>query len=406
MDPRKRRKLIGRLVYIGLGLVLAGLLVLGFLPKPVPVTVGKVAKRPLTVTVDESGRTRIRHRYVVSSPVLGSLARISLDPGDAVRADDVVARIAPVAPGLLDQRSRAEASARVSVAQANVLRARAGVHRAEAALQFSREQAQRLRSLNKSGGATEQALEQAEFELRAAEEDHEAALFAVRVAENELAVAKTAIASTEPGHAEGEPILLRAPVSGDVLKVMQQSEGVVQPGTPLLEIGDPGALEIVVDVLTTDAVDIQKGAPAAITRWGGDEVLHAVVREKEPSAFTTHSALGVEEQRVSVLLDFVEPADKLTALSDNYRIEAHIQTAKRDATLVVPASALFRAAGGFACFVVRDERAVQVEVAVGLRTPELAEVKKGLRTNDVVVLYPSDQVADGVRVAPQAERRK
>jgi HlyD family secretion protein len=200
------------------------------------------------------------------------------------------------------------------------------------------------------------------------------------------------------GVQKGGNLRLTAPVAGPVLKVFQESEGAVQPGTPLLEIGDPKTLEIVVDVLSMDAVRIEPGAPARIERWGGAHVLNARVRTKQPSAFTTRSALGVEEQRVPVVLDLVDPPERWQALGDGYRVEARIQVDHRDSAVVIPASALFRDGDGFSTFLVRGQLAKKVKVEIGARTPDWAEVKSGLAPGDVVVLYPSDQVADGVKV--------
>lgn len=398
MDSRKRRRIVSRTITIAVVVGVLVLIGLGFVPKPIPAAVGKVERRALEVTVEEPGRTRIRSRYVISAPVVGQLARIDLRAGDQVQENQVVARISPVAPQLLDERTRAQASARVAVAQANLARAQAAIQRANTGLSFSRDQAERTRKLHAQKGTSEQALEQAEFQLRSAEEEFASAQLGERVAANELAAARAALASMsgEGGGASALPVT--APVRGQVLKIFQESEGVVQPGTPLMEIGDPSALEIVVDVLSTDAVRIPIGAPARIVRWGGDRPIAARVRRKEPTAFTTRSALGVEEQRVPVLLDLTEPREQWLSLGDGYRVEAHIQIAKIEDAVVVPASALFREDDGFVAFAVRDGVARKTKVQTGARTPDWVEVKGGLKAGDEVVLYPSDKVVDGVEL--------
>ena len=447
MDKRKRSRIVSRVVTLVVLVGVATLIALGFVPKAVPVSVAKVERRTLEVTVDEPGKTRLRERHVISAPVAGQLARITLRAGDRVERDAVIAQISPVAPQLLDARTRAQAEARVEVAKANRERARAAARRAQSALTFAREQAARSRKLQAQGGASQQALEQAEYAARAAEEELATLRVGERVADNELAAARAALASMagagagrdtlgerhdestrdapRPNARETElsaavahdrpasglaettdAITVRAPLAGQVLRVLKESEGVVTSGTPLLELGDLRAIEVVVDVLSADAVSIAPGASARIDRWGGSGVLSARVRAKEPSAFTTRSALGVEEQRVPVLLDLVDPVERWQGLGDGYRVEARILTARIDDAVVVPASALFRDAAGFATFVIRDQRAHKVLLAVGARTPDWVEVKRGLEPGSTVVIYPSDQVTDGAKVAPQGGERR
>lgn len=400
MDVRKRRRIVGRVITT---LVLLGVVVLiglGFVPKPVPVNVGKVEKRALEVTVDESGKTRIRDTYIVSAPVTGNMSRIPLRAGDSIAEGDEITQITPLMPQLLDTRTRAEATARVEVASANVRRTKAAITQAESALGYAKSQAERSQKLRHSGGMSEQQYEETQYRLRAAEEEFEAAGLAVRVSENELETARSALTSvTGEGKRSASGVKVTSPSAGRVLRVLQQSEGAVQAGTPLIEIGDPRRIEIVVDVLTTDAVDIAMGAVATIERWGGDHPLAARVKYKEPSAYTTRSALGVEEQRVPVVLDIVDEPSRWTELGDGYRVEARIRTAFVPDALTVPASALFRESDAWATFKVNGEHAHKVPVGIGLRTPDFAQVAKGLELGDSVVLYPSDRVVDGVGVA-------
>jgi HlyD family secretion protein len=405
MDPRQRRRIVGRIITWTVVLGVLVLIGLGFVPKPIAVTIGKVERRPLEVTVDEPGRTRIRNKYVISAPVSGNLARIDLRAGDVVEAGAVIAELSPAIPQLLDERTRAEAAARVAVAQANLARTKSTIERANSGLSFAREQAERMRKLHNQSGASQQQLEQSEYQEKSASDELASAQLGEKVAANELEAAKAALASMAGGKG-GTKLRLVAPVRGEVLRVYQESEGVVQLGTPLVELGDPHALELVVDVLSTDAVRIALGAPVRIERWGGDFPLKARVRTKQPSAFTTRSALGVEEQRVPVVIDISEDPARWLALGDNYRVEAHIQVANLPSALVAPASALFRSEGSWQAFVLKNERAKKVKVETGARTPDWVEVKSGLAEGDQVVLFPSDTVVDGVKLAPQAPARE
>lgn len=399
MEQRKRRRIVGRIVTTTVLIGAAALIALGFVPKPIAVTVGKVERRALEVTVDEPGKTRIRTKYVISAPVTGQLSRIALQAGDVLEVGNLVAEISPVAPQLLDERTRAEASARVAVAQSNVARTQAVITRSQSTLSFARDQAARTRKLFSEGGASKQALEQAEYQQRSGEEEFSGSQLGERVAQSELEAARAALASMTGSSKGATKLTLTAPVRGQVLHVFQESEGVVQLGTPLIEIGDPHALEVVVDVLSTDAVRIEVGARARIERWGGDVPLEARVRSKQPSAFTTRSALGVEEQRVPVLVDIVDDPAKWRALGDGYRVEAHIRVANIDAAVVSPASALFREEGSWTAFMIRGGVAKKIKLDAGARTPDWVEVKHGLTPGDQVVLYPSDRVVDGAKLA-------
>lgn len=398
MEKRKKRRVVGRIVGGGIVVGLLALIGLGFVPKPVQVVLGKVEKKSLEVTVDEPGRTRIRSKYVISAPSAGQLSRITLEPGDLVSDNAVVAELLPVAPQLLDARTRAEANARVSVAQAQLARTQAAIQSSETAYAFARDQAVRTRKLHAGNGTSAQALEKAEYDERSANDTLANARLGERVARGELEAARAVLASMS-GNQQGGKLTLSAPVAGPVLRVFQESAGVVQAGAPLLEIGDPKTLEISVDVLSMDAVRIKRGAEAHIERWGGDYVLNARVREKQPAAFTTRSALGVEEQRVPVLLDLIDPRERWQDLGDGYRVEARIRVAHIPDAIVAPAAALFREDGSFSAFVVKGGKAHKVKVDVGARTSDWAEVKKGVALGDVLVLYPSDQVVDGVKVA-------
>lgn len=397
MDKRKRRRVLRRVLSSLLLVAVAVLIISGFMPNPVAVHPGVVVRRDLQVTVDESGKTRLRARHVLSAPVLGNLQRIVLRAGDTVEKGQVLARIAPVTSQLLDPRTRAEARARVLLSQANLARAQANEQRARAALDLSRQQALRMRQLHQQSGASKQALDQAEFEYRAAEQDLNAASFGAQVAENELTIARNVLTPTQSG-SDLTSIAIPSPIRGRVLRVIADSEGVVQLGAPLLELGDPKELEVVVDVLTSEAVAIVPGAPARIERWGGEAALKAQVRSIEPSGFTTRSALGVEEQRVPVVLELLSQPNDYRGLSDGYRVEAHIQTRLIPKALLVPNSALFRDGENWKVFAMHGDEVRERPVMLGARTPDWVEVESGLRERDRVVLYPSDQVREGVKV--------
>lgn len=399
MDARKRRRVVSRTIVIVLAVGAVALIGLGFRPTPVPVVTGEVVKSSLEVTVDESGKTRVKSRYMVSAPVLGNLSRITLRAGDRVEAGMVLASISPMTSGLLDQRSRNEATARAAMAQANVERAKVTISRAAAALAYAKDQANRQRSLLAKQGTSQSIVEQTEFSLRTAEQDEAAAQFGERVANHELAMARATVASMTGAGAQQGPVLeLKSPIDGRVLRVITESEGVVQPGMALLELGDPRALEIVVDVLSTDAVRISPGAVARIERWGGDHPLEARVRSKDPSAFTTRSALGVEEQRVPVLLDLVDPSEKWSSLGDGYRVETSIRTRYLPQALLAPAGAVFRSGKDFTTYMVEGGTIKRTTFEAGERTPDWVEVKSGLSAGAQLVLYPSDQIKAGVLV--------
>jgi HlyD family secretion protein len=353
----------------------------------------------LAVTVDEDGRTRVKDRYMVSAPLAGSIARIGLRPGDSVHQGEILARLVPLAPPLLDPRSRAEARAKVAAAQAVLSQATTAVERARAAHAFALRDAERQRVLLSRGAAAPQTAEQAELAERMRREELASAEFGRRVAASELRLAEAALARL--GTRSTEEFAVRAPVQGLVLRVLQESEGVVQPGTPLIEIGDPAALEVVVDVLTTDAVGIRPGAPVRIERWGGDSTLGGHVHRVEPSAFTRLSALGVEEQRVNVVVHLEGAPAGYAALGDGYRVEVAIMVWEGVDRVIVPGGGVHRQGDGWAAFVVEEGRARLRAVRIGRRNGSEAEIVHGLRAGERVVLYPTDNVLEGIRVEEQ-----
>lgn len=382
---------------------IAVLLAIAFRPKPAAVEVGRVVQGPLTVTLDEEGRTRVRRRFVISAPVAGRVQRIDLEPGDpVVRNETVVAVFKPADPLPLDVRSRAEAEAAVKAAEAALGRARAERERAAAAERLARAELARTRSLYEKNIAARQAFESAESGAREAEEALRAAEFGAASAEQEVRMARARLlsASGEPG-AEQAPIVLRSPIHGVVLKRLRESESVVPAGEPLLELGDPRQLEIVCDFLSTDAVRIRPGDPVRIERWGGEAALRGRVRRVEPSGFMKISALGVEEQRVGVVIDFDDPFEAWKRLGDGYRVEVRVVVWHADSVLKVPESSLFRHGSGWAVFTIENDRARLRPVQAGHRNGMEAQVVQGLSEGETVVLHPSDAVGDGVRVKLQ-----
>jgi HlyD family secretion protein len=374
------------------------MVVVAWLPKPVPVESAIVEQGPLIVSVDEDGRTRVKDRYVVSAPLTGSIARIELEPGRSVGQGQVLARIMPLAAPLLDARARSAAEARLAATAAARRQTRAHVDRARASLEFSKKEAAQVRALAQSGSLAQAALDRALLDERASAADLASAEFAARVADHEQEMARATLGRFDRARSDvEEQFEIPSPVAGRVLRVIQESEGVVQLGTPLVEVGDPSALEVVVDVLTSDAVNIPRGAPVSIEQWGGAP-LKGHVRLIEPSAFTRLSALGVEEQRVNAIVDLDEPYARWSALGDGYRVEARIVTWRGDAVLKVPSSALFRHDGKWAVFLIRDGIANVRTVQVGRRSGMEAQVEKGLERGDRIVVHPSDRVADGVPV--------
>jgi HlyD family secretion protein len=396
---------IRRTVMIVLAVAVVGAVAIALRPGPVPVDLAAVARGPLLVTIDEDGETRVRERYVVSAPLGGRLRRVDLEAADAVEAGStILAVIDPTDPALLDDRAQAEAEARVRAAQAAVRRAEATLEAARDRLDLAESELVRVRDADSRGAVTSAEVDRAATASQTAYEEHRAAGFAQEMARFEREQAEAALLLTRDaagGGAPGRQLEIRSPTSGYVLRVFQESDAVVAPGTPLLEIGDPEDLEIVVDVLSTDAVRVAPGARVIIDHWGGDRAIEAAVRVVEPSAFMKISALGVEEQRVNVIADFVSPRAERAGLGDRYRVEARIVIWSGDGVLLVPTSALFRAENGWAAFVAEDGRARLRRVEVGHFGAAMAEVVSGLAAGDEVVVHPSDRVADGVRVEPR-----
>ncbi|MBU4436536.1 MAG: HlyD family efflux transporter periplasmic adaptor subunit [Alphaproteobacteria bacterium] len=386
-----------KLFWIAATLALAVLLVFAFRPRPVLVDIGEITRGPLTVAVRDEARTRARNVYVVSAPVSGRLLRVGNRAGERVEAGAVIAIIQPAPATFVDERSRQEIQAGVRSAEAALALARAELEAAEARLAHARLEAGRTETLFAASVVSQSALDRARLEVltaaaavgnaRAGVGVRQAGLEAARVRLNEPAAGSSA-----------RSVRIRAPVGGRVLRVLQESESVIGQGAPVMEIGDPGDLEVVAELLSSDAARISAGAAAVIDAWGDGPAVRGRVRQVEPYGFLKVSALGVEEQRVNVIIDPVAPPAAWSAVGHGYRVEAAVTVWRAEAVLRTPVSALFRHQGQWAVFKVEGNRAHLQRVGIGHNNGELAEVRAGLMPGERVVLHPGQSIADGVAV--------
>jgi HlyD family secretion protein len=387
---------------VGLVAVLASL-IWAFLPPPIEVELAEVAPRTLEILIEEEGEARIREVFTVSATITGKLQRISLHAGDSVtEGETVVASIGPAAPVLLDSRARAVAEATAAAAQAATDLARAQLTEAEATLEFMTGEANRAIALHERGAISQRTYDSAMLERKTAQAAVSSAVANLSVRDKELESALAVLRSDRDGEESRCCVEMVAPVSGRVLRVLTESEQVIQPGTPLLEIGDPGKMEVMVELLSRDAVRVQAGAAATITGWGGDPI-PAVVERVEPSAVTKVSALGIDEQRVKVILALTGPETQWSQLGHGFRVITRITLWRQDEILTIPVGALFREGADWATYVLRDGRAQMHRVSLGERNESFAQVLDGLQLGDMVILHPSDLVADGAAVTPRAD---
>lgn len=379
---------------------LAGVSLLSLRRAPIPVELATVARGTVQQTMDEDGRTRLRERYVVAAPLGGTLPRIALKEGNAGQTGQILAVLAPNPSTLLDPRTRSELEQRLAAAQSTQLRMTALVARAEAQLQQSQADLERTRKLAAGKVVSRSQLEHDELTATVNTRLLDVAWFEQHTAAHEVEQARAALAASR---AMAEPSMsdlfdVRAPVAGTVLRVLQKSEAPVSIGTPLLEIGDLHDLEVVVDVLSSDAFVIHPGTQVRIEQWGGEAPLHARVQRIEPAAFTKVSALRVEEQRVNVVIEITAAVAEQARLGEGYRVDARILVGSVDNAVVVPTSALFRDGGGWAVFVdavgVAHKRGVQAR----LRGSEQAAISSGLQPGERVILFPGDAITDGTQV--------
>jgi HlyD family secretion protein len=394
---------------------LAGLAFMAW-PRPIPVDIAAVTNAAMEVTVDDDGKTRVRHVYTVSAPIAGKVLRIShpsgeegmsLHVGDEVTANKtVVAIMQPTAPSFIDARSREQIEAEIVAADAAIKQAEADVRRLEAVVEFARAEYERALALSRTQSISAQALQKAKYEV----ESNEASLASAHAQVEVRRAVRASLAArlidpkvvgdlTNPACC----VEIRAPVTGRVLRIIQDSEAVVQAGTPLIDIGNPLDLEVVADLLSTEAVQIETGANVRIDGWGGALIRGRVTRV-DPAGFLKISALGIEEQRVRVTIDFADPPEAWSRLGHDYRVTVHVTVWSSDNSLTVPVGALFRKGDSWAVFAVRDGRTQVVPIRIGHRNNRFAEVISGLSVGDRVVLHPSDRVSEGTRVAERETR--
>lgn len=388
-----RRRII---VWIGAAVLAAAGVTVALMPERLPVEVAKVERGDLVVTVSEMAKTRLKNRHQVSAPIAGTLLRIDLEPGDRVEAGTVLARIVPLPSPLLDPRTRAETEARSRAASAALLRAQAAAKATELTAQHAAKDLERMRTLGKQAAATIEEVRHAELEAELRRQELVSAEFATRAAAHEADMARAALRSFN-GHISDESFTVTSPIEGLVLRVIQESAGVVQPGTPLLEIGDPSRMEIVAELLTADAVRVRPAAKARVLRWGGS-ALEAHVRTIEPAAVSRISALGVEEQRATVVIDLDAPRSSWSALGDGYRVEVEIVLEERRDVLHLPVGAIFRRDRKWAGFKAKNGRAELIPLELGTRGDDRVEIASGAAEGDTLILHPSEKIAAGIRV--------
>ena len=376
-----------------------GLLTVALWPSALAVDVTTATRGPLRVTIDDEGETRVRERFIISAPVYGYLARINHEPGDSItRGTTVLALLTPAEPTLLDARSQAELTAAAEATRAALGQAQAERERAVATLALAKSTLTRQEELADAGVSSRDALETSQIAFRTGEETVRSADFQIARAEYNLQLAR---ARLQPSGVTGRTIKIMAPIDGVVLKRFRESEAVVPAGEPLLEIASPDRIEIVADVLSANAVQIAPGDPVEIQRWGGETPLLGRVHRVEPSGFMKISALGVEEQRVNIIIHFVDEAHAARNLGDGYRVEVQIGIWEEAETLVVPVGSLFRQEGTWSVFVIEEDIVRLTSIALGQRNDAHAQVLHGLVAGTQVVLHPPDELQDGMRITPR-----
>ncbi len=385
--------------FVLLAMIFAGTFALT--PKPVDVEFATVTEGPLVVSVREDGKTRIREKYIVSAPVAGRLSRIELEAGDEVSSENtLLAVIQPSVPVMLDARSRTQAEARVQGAEASVRRSKSSAEQAKITHELNKSKFDRAKRLMPDKAISRDDYDTAKTKYLASLQAIKSSKFDAEIASFELELARAAASQFNGDEINevGKPFEIFAPVAGKILKVFQESAAVVGVGTPLLEIGDPRNLEIEVDVLSIDAVRIKPSAELTIEHWGGRSPLRGNVRVIEPAAFTKISSLGVEEQRVNIIADFNEQADRIAMLGDGYRVEARITIDELQNVLLVPNSSLFRYRRQWHVFIIDDDIAQMQPVTVGIQNESHTQIVKGLVHGAKVIVYPSDEIQSGTTV--------
>jgi HlyD family secretion protein len=388
-----------RIIWSALLLIIVAALAYGFRAQPRLVDTAEAKRAPMKVTIEEEGKTRVIDRYVITAPVSGTVCRVDLDVGDPVEKNEVLVNINPLQSQALDPRSHAEARAKVAAAESALRAAEQTVHSARADADLAGSELTRLQPLAKQGHVSQERLDQARAAERSTAAALRSAVFAVEVAKHELEAARTALRYTgNQSTSQDDTVQVLAPVSGRILKLQQECEGVVSRGQPLLEIGDTRSLEIETDVLSADAVQIKPGMAVLYERWGGEKPLTGQVRRVEPVGFTKISALGVEEQRVLVISDITSDAKQWQTLGDGYRVESRFILWEGQDVLQIPASALFRYDDQWALFVMENNKAIRRAVEVGQRNGLSAQILEGLAEGEAVITHPDDTIENDVRV--------
>jgi HlyD family secretion protein len=390
-------------IWGGLGLVLLAGIAYALRPQAVPVDLATAKSGAMMVTIDEEGETRVRDVFQLSSPITGRVRRIELEVGDLVVAEEtVVAEIQPVDPAFLTLRDEAQAEAAVRTATAARALAEAELEQTDAELDFAQAELDRARRLIRNQTISQRALDDAERKYRTRKAAVATARAALEMREYELERAKAELLGPQENMARQDDcdcVSITTPVSGRVLRVYHESEGVVEAGDPLIEIGDPKDLEIVVDLLSSDAVKVKADQRVIIEEWGGEGSLAGRVERVEPYGFTKVSALGIEEQRVNVIVDFLEAPEKWQRLGHGYQVETRIIIWDSQSVLKLPLSAFFRVGDRWAVFVEEEGKAKRRLVRLGRFGGFEAEILEGLAEGEHVVLHPSDRVIDGARIA-------
>lgn len=395
MTPVLRRRIF---VITVIALAAAGT-IYGFIPKAVEVELAAAKKDTLQVTIEEEGRTRLKDRFTVSSPVPGFLQRIDLNVGDAIRKGQAVAQLEPLRSPALDPRSHGEAKAAVAAAESSLKAAQEREQAARADADYAGQRHERMKSLFQRGTIARDTLDQAEAEARRAGANLSSAAAAVGVARSDLERARTAGQDYSAGRPGGRGVAsVISPVSGRVFRIYRESEGAVQQGEPLLDLGNQADLEVRVEVLSSDAVQLRKGMRVEFKRWGGEQPLLGTIRIVEPAGFTKISSLGVEEQRTLVLVDITSPPEQWKVLGDGFRLDTTFIVWEGKDVLQVPASALFRSGQDWAVFVADTGKAVKRIVQVGKRSGLTAEILSGLKEGEKVIARPDDTVKEGGKV--------
>ena len=380
--------------------IVVAALAYGLKPQPALVETAVIEEGQFQVTINEEGITRVKDRYVISAPVSGYVRRIDLDIGDTVEKQQILTQLEPLRSNVLDPRNRAEAEARVAAANSALLVAQQQAEAAKVDADFANQEFERKQKLKAKGFISEEELHAAQTEKRRADAVLRSARFSVDVAKYDLQAANTLLQYSAAQKTDGvlrEHVPIESPVNGSVLSIHRKSEGVVNAGTPLLEVGDPAALEVAVDVLSFDAVNIAPGMEVSLQRWGGDSIKGAV-RVVEPVGFTKVSALGVEEQRVWVIVDLVSPRDQWQRLGDGYRMDATFLVWQADNVVIAPNASLFRLNNEWQVFKLVDGEVQQQQVTVGKRNGLHAQILKGLAPGDEVVVHPDSELKDGGEV--------